>query len=131
MVALLQGAEGALAHVLMLVSTEQVVKHSLAQRAFGVAHALQRQGVGDGFHDRQAGRENTSAVGFDPGQIQFVDFTQFQHFALEPGQPGRVDPAVALPGFLEHQADGANGARGAQGFLPAEAAQGVLDAHQL
>src|SRR5690606_28824295 len=50
--------------------------------------------------------------------------------ALEPGQPFQSDFGVAQSGRLGGQADRLDGAGGAYAVLPADAPQGMFDAHQ-
>ncbi|MCY1355898.1 hypothetical protein D9M69_423360 [compost metagenome] len=114
----------------MVVAAQQVVEHAFAQGTLGMGHAREIEGLEDGFGNRQAGRENRAAIRLDAVQVDLVHIAQLEQLAFEPGQAFRVDLAVAQARGLDRQAYGADGAGGAHRFLPAEAAQAVLDAHQ-
>ena len=130
-VAVHQRAQGALTHVFMVMTAQQVVEHAFAQCAITVVHALQFKGIEHRFKNRQPGREDGATVRLDAFKVDLVHFTQLEQFALEPGQAFGVDLAIAMPAGLEGQANGPDGARGADGFIPGQAVQGVLDAHDL
>jgi hypothetical protein len=70
-------------------------------------------------------------VGLDAVEVDLVDLAQLEQLALEPGQALGVDLAVAQAAGLDASADGADGAGRADGLVPGQAVQGVLDAHQL
>ncbi|MNP43860.1 hypothetical protein D3C76_1377040 [compost metagenome] len=90
-----QRVQGALTHVFMMMTAEQVVEHAFAQGAFAVVHALQFQRIENRFHDRQAGREDRPAVRFDAIEVDLVGFAQFEQLAFEPGQALGIDFAAA------------------------------------
>lgn len=131
MVALHQRVQGAFAHVFVVVAAQQVEQHAFAQGAVAVVHALQFQGIEDRFENRQARREDGAAVRLDAFEVDLVDLTQLEQLALDPGQPLGVDLAIAQAACLDGGADGTNGTGRADGLVPGQAVQGILDAHQL
>src|SRR3990167_7612774 len=96
-----------------------------------MAHALDIAGIEDGFENRQASGENTAAIRLDTVEVEFFSLTDLEYFAFQPGQPFGIDLAAAETGGLNGQADGLDGARGPHRIFPAEAAQAVLDTHDL
>jgi hypothetical protein len=96
-VALHQRGQGALAHVFVVMATQQVVEHAFTQRAFTMVHALQFEGVEDGFENRQAGREDGAAVRLDAFEVDLLDVAELEQFALEPGQALGVHFPVPWP----------------------------------
>ena len=95
-----------------------------------MGHALQAQGIEDGFQNGQAGREDRPAVRLEALEIDLLDAVQLEQAALEPVQPLGVHLAAAALAGLDDLADGADGAGGADRLLPAVAAQAGFDAHQ-
>ena len=65
-----------------------------------MVHALQFQGIEDGFQNRQAGREDGTAVRLDAFEVDLVDVAQLEQLALDPGQALGVDLAVAQAAVL-------------------------------
>ncbi|KPY43871.1 Uncharacterized protein ALO56_05266 [Pseudomonas viridiflava] len=128
-VALHQRRQRTFAHVFVMMATHQVIQHTFTQRTFAVVHALEFEGVENRFQNRQTRRENRAAVGFDAVEVDLLDVAQFEQFALEPGQAFGVDLACAIAIGLERHADRANGAGRTDGFIPLQAMQRVLDAH--
>ena len=131
MVTVHQRAECALTHVFVVVTAQQVIQHAFAQRTVAVVHALQFKGVEDRFQNRQPGRKDSPAIRLDAFKVDLVDFAQLEQFALEPSQAFGVDLTIAVTARFKGQTNGANGAGRADGFIPAQAVQGVLDAHDL
>ncbi len=104
-----QRAERTLTHVFMMMAAHQVIQHAFTQGAFAVIHALEFEGVEDGFQNRQACGENGATVGLDAIEVDLFHVTHFEQLALEPGQPFGVDLACAVTIGLERQADSTNG----------------------
>ncbi|KPX74892.1 Uncharacterized protein ALO84_05685 [Pseudomonas syringae pv. maculicola] len=124
-----QRAEGALTHVFVVMTAHQVVQHAFTQGTFAVIHALEFQRIEDRFQNRQTGRENRTAVGFDAVEVDFLDVAHLEQLAFKPRQPFGIDLACAIAVGFQRQADGANGAGRTDGFIPLEAMQRVFDAH--
>ncbi|MNZ76802.1 hypothetical protein D3C78_953200 [compost metagenome] len=89
-----QRAQGAFAHVFMVMATEQVIKHAFAQGAVAVIHALQFEGVENRFHDCQACREDRPTVWFDAVEVDLVGLAQLEQLAFEPSQTFGIDLAA-------------------------------------
>src|SRR5690606_38962499 len=130
-VALHEEAQRAIANVLVMMATEQVVEHAFTQRALGVRHGGNLQRIEYGLQDRQTRREDAPAVRLDALDVELFHIAELEQFAFQPGDAFGIDLAVAEPAALDRQADGADGPRGADCLLPAEASPARLDAHQL
>src|SRR5690606_6200111 len=79
----------------------------------------------------QPGREGRPTVDLESVEIDLVDMLQLEQSALEPVESLGVHLAAAALGGLDHLADGADGAGGADRLLPAMAAQALFGAQQL
>ncbi|RMO08338.1 hypothetical protein ALQ47_05272 [Pseudomonas cichorii] len=128
-VAVHQRAEGALTHVFVVMAAQQVIQHAFAKCAFAMVHALEFQSIEDRFQNRQTGGEDRTAVGFDAVKVDFLDIAQLEQLALEPRQTLGVDFARAIAVGLECHAYCPNGAGRADGLIPFQTVQGVLNAH--
>ena len=130
-VALHQRVQGAFTHVLVVMAAQQVEQHAFAQGAVAVVHALQLEGVEDRLEDGQARREDGPPIGLDPFEVDLVGLAELEQLAFDRRQPLGVDLAAALADGLDRRGDGADGPGRADGLVPRQAVQGVLDAHQL
>lgn len=108
-VALHQRAQGALTHVFMMMTAQQVIEHAFTQRTIAMVHTLQFEGVEDGFKDRQAGREDSPAIRLDALEVDFIGITELEQLALEPRQAFGIHLTSAMAASLQGQADGADG----------------------
>ena len=124
-----QEAQRAIANVLVVMAAQRVVEHAFTQRAFGVGHAADLEGIEDRLQNRQARREYSAAVRLTPSMSIFST-SPSEQLALEPADTFGVDLTGAETTALDRQPDGANGAGRADGFLPAKPAQAVFDTHQ-
>ncbi len=126
-----QEAQRAITNVLVMVAAQQVIEHPFAQGTLGMGHAADLQGIEDRLENRQASGKHAAAIGLDAVDIDLVHLAELEQLALEPADTFDVGLTVAHAAALDSQPDGADGAGCADGLLPAEPAQAMLDAHQL
>src|SRR3990167_5065967 len=96
-----------------------------------MAHALDITGIEDRFENRQACREDASAIWLDAIEVELFHLTSLEYFAFQQGQALGVYFACAKARRLNGQADGLDRAGCAHRIFPAQAAQSMLYAHDL
>ena len=98
-----QEAQRAIANVLVVMAAQQVVEHAFTQRAFGVGHAADLEGIEDRLQNRQARREYSAAVRLDAVDVDLLHVTELEQLALEPADTFGVDLTVAETTALDRQ----------------------------
>ena len=130
-VALLHGADAAHPGILVGESAHQIVKQSLAHRAFGDAHAVDAE-ILDNFQEyRETRRKHRRTRGVDVLEIEVIDVSRRDHALGQRSQMIERDARRIRIQLAHHVADHADRSRAAEGLQPAELAVGLRDRLEL
>lgn len=130
-VALGERLDRAVADVLVVDASEQVVDHAFAQRSARRIHALDRQALEDRGQDRDAARERRAPLVGQPVELEALRRARVDQRTPQTLQSLRGDPALRPAVLLQDLRDRQDRAGRTDTGVPAEVQESTLDRSHL